>query len=99
AEDTKAAEKGWNNQTDAAGMAALMTAVARSPLLSETARRTAWETLAAQTYHDMIPDGLPKDSGAVVAHKTGSISSVEHDAALVRLANGRTYVLVILTTD
>ena len=34
-----------------------------------------------------------------MAHKTGSISKVQHDAALVRLPDGREYVLVLLATD
>jgi beta-lactamase class A len=95
-EDSKAFEKGINNETDAAGMGAVMEAVARTPKLSAAARAKAWDILAGQTYHEEIPDGLHPQSGAVVAHKTGSISSVEHDAAVVRLPDGRAYVLVLL---
>jgi beta-lactamase class A len=35
----------------------------------------------------------------VVGHKTGAISSVQHDAAVVRLPDGREYVLVVLAND
>jgi beta-lactamase class A len=95
-EDGKAYEKGINNETDAAGMAALMAAVVTTEKLSPESKRLAWDTLAAQLWNEEIPKGLPEKSGAVVAHKTGWISTVRHDAAIVRLADGRRYVLVIL---
>jgi beta-lactamase class A len=50
-------------------------------------------------FNGQIPAGLHPQSGAVVGHKTGSISSVQHDAAVVRLPDGREYVLVILAND
>ncbi len=98
-EDGKAYEKGLNNETDAAGMGAVMEAVVRTPKLSAAARAKAWEILIGQTFNEEIPAGLHPQSGAVVAHKTGSISSVQHDAAIVRLPDGREYVLVLLAND
>ncbi|MFI5182106.1 MAG: serine hydrolase [Thermoanaerobaculia bacterium] len=98
-EDSKAYEKGLNNETDAAGMAVIMEAAVRTPTLSASARAKAWEILTGQTFNDQIPAGLHPQSGAVVGHKTGSISSVQHDAAVVRLPDGREYVLVILAED
>jgi beta-lactamase class A len=98
-EDSKAYEKGLNNQTDAAGMATVMVAAVRTPKLSASSRARAWEILTEQVFNDQIPAGLHPQSGAVVGHKTGSISSVQHDAAVVRLPDGREYVLVILAND
>jgi beta-lactamase class A len=98
-EDGKAYEKGLNNETDAAGMGAVMEAVVRTPKLSAAAKARAWEILVGQTFNEEIPAGLHPQSGAVVAHKTGSISSVQHDAAIVRLPDGRAYVLVLLAND
>lgn len=98
-EDEKAYQAGMSNETDADGMAALMEAAVGSPKLSVEARRLAFEILAAQEFNDQIPAGIPKQAGAVVAHKTGSISKVQHDAAFVRLPDGRAYVLVLLATD
>jgi beta-lactamase class A len=98
-EDSKAFDKGVNNETDAAGMAAVMEAAMRSPKLSAAARAKAWEILTGQTYNEEIPAGLHPQSGAIVGHKTGSISSVQHDAAVVRLPDGRPYVLVLLAND
>ncbi|MBK9963572.1 MAG: serine hydrolase [Holophagales bacterium] len=98
-EDTKAYDAGISNETDAEGMATLVEAAVTSPKLSADSRRLAFEILAAQEFNDQIPAGIPKQAGAVVAHKTGSISKVQHDAALVRLPDGREYVLVLLATD
>jgi beta-lactamase class A len=98
-EDLKAYEKGFNNETDAAGMAVVMEAAVRTPKLSARAREKAWEILTGQVFSEQIPAGLHPQSGAVVGHKTGSISSVQHDAAVVRLPDGREYVLVILAND
>jgi beta-lactamase class A len=98
-EDGKAYANGLNNETDAAGLGVVMEAARRSKKLSRASREKAWQTLAGQTFNEQIPAGLPPDSGAVVAHKTGSISSVQHDAAIVRLKDGREYVLVLLAND
>ncbi len=94
--DTKALDRGIFNDTDAAGMATLMEAAVRSPRLSESSRKMAWDILAAQTVNDEIPAGLHPQSGTIVAHKTGSVSTAQHDAAIVRLPDGREYLLVLL---
>ena len=94
--DMKAFDRGISNETDAAGMETLMEAILKSPRLSESSRKLAWEILIGQTFNEEIPAGLHPQSGAVVAHKTGSISTVQHDAAVVRLPDGREYLLVLL---
>jgi len=94
--DTKAFDAGLNSETDAAGMAVLMEAAVRSPKLPPRVRERAFEILAAQQWNKQIPAGIPRQAGAVVAHKTGSISTVQHDAAIVRLPDGREYVLVLM---
>jgi beta-lactamase class A len=49
-----------------------------------------------QEFNDRIPAGLPP--GTRVAHKTGEITAVAHDAAIVYPAGRRwPYVLVVLT--
>jgi beta-lactamase class A len=98
-EDSKAFDKGLNNETDAAGMGAVMEAVVRTPKLSAAAKAKAWEILIGQTVNEEIPAGLHPQSGAVVGHKTGEMSSAQHDAAIVRLPDGREYVLVLLAND
>jgi beta-lactamase class A len=51
--------------------------------------------LLRQAFNDEIPAGLP--AGTRVAHKTGSITGILHDAAVVYPADGKPYVLVVLT--
>jgi len=64
---------------------------------TEEARHTAYAILAAQEFDDMIPAGLPPDT--VVLHKTGEITRIRHDAAII-YPQGKhpvPYVLVVLT--
>jgi beta-lactamase class A len=48
--------------------------------------------LKRQRFKDAIPAGLPE--GIAVAHKTGNITNIHHDAAIVYSAHP--YVLVVL---
>jgi beta-lactamase class A len=51
--------------------------------------------LEGQEFNEKIPAGLPP--GTPVAHKTGDIVGVHHDAAIVYPPGGSPYVLVVLT--
>ena len=51
--------------------------------------------LQRQRFNDGIPALLPR--GTRVAHKTGDITAINHDAAIVYPRRGRPYVLVVLT--
>lgn len=95
-EDGPAFRAGLNNVTTASDLATLMVAIATDRAAS--AASCAWmrDVLFAQAYNTAIPVGLP--SGTRVAHKTGDITRVEHDAALVYPARGAPYVLVVLTS-
>ena len=53
------------------------------------------EILLAQEFNDRIPAGLPP--GTRAAHKTGEITAVSHDAAIVYPVGRKPYVLVVLT--
>ena len=53
------------------------------------------DILHGQEFNQGIPARLPK--GARVAHKTGEISTVAHDAGVVYLPKRKPYSLVILT--
>jgi beta-lactamase class A len=48
--------------------------------------------LKRQKFNDGIPAGVPE--GTAIAHKTGTITKIHHDAAIVY--GPRPYVLVIL---
>jgi beta-lactamase class A len=56
---------------------------------------TMLDVLLGQAFNTEIPAGLPP--GTRVAHKTGNIVGVLHDAAIVYPTNGPPYVLVVLT--
>ena len=94
-EDLKAFRRGLNNVTDAASLATLLDALRRGEAVSAEADRAMLGILREQAFNTMIPAGLP--AGTAVAHKTGWITGIHHDAALVFPADGPPYVLVILT--
>ena len=94
-EDLKAFERGMSNQATSADLALLMERLRAGQAVSEEADAAMREILMDQVFNAMIPNGLP--SGTRVAHKTGSITSINHDAAIVYPQGGAPYVLVILT--
>jgi len=91
-EDGKAFEKGMNNTTTARGLATLMTAIADGKAVDAESSKQMIKILERQKFNEAIPAGLP--TGTVVAHKTGDITKVHHDAAIVYTR--RPFVLVIL---
>ena len=95
-EDGPAFRAGLNNVTTAADLAALMIAIATDRAASPAACVWMRDVLLAQHWNDAIPVGLP--TGTRIAHKTGNITAVEHDAAIVYPVDGAPYVLVVLTS-
>ena len=93
-EDGRAYARGLNNTTTARDLLALLRAVAEGRAVSRAASREAARVLAAQKFKEGIPAGLP--AGVRVAHKTGSITRIEHDAGIVYPPGRRPYVLVVL---
>jgi len=91
-EDGKAFEQGKNNTTTARGLGTLLAAIARGESVDAAASRQMIEILERQKFNEGIPAGLP--AGIAVAHKTGEITKIHHDAAIVFAK--RPYVLVIL---
>ncbi len=95
-EDTRAYEKGLNNRTDALSTMQVMLSIAEGKAGSPEACREMIEILAQQKFQAKIPAGLPE--GIKVANKTGSITHIDHDAAIVFPEGRKPYVLVILTS-
>ncbi|MBC7840785.1 MAG: serine hydrolase [Gemmatimonadaceae bacterium] len=95
-EDNPAFRAGLNNTTTASDLAALLVAIATNRAASRESCAWMRDVLFAQAFNSSIPAGLPP--GTRVAHKTGDITRVEHDAALVYPARGAPYVLVVLTS-
>ncbi len=91
-EDGKAFEKGMNNTTTARGLATLMSAIADGKAVDSGSSQQMVAILERQRFNEAIPAGLP--AGTRVAHKTGDITKVHHDAAIVFAK--RPFVLVIL---
>ena len=94
-EDGKAFAKGLNNTTTSRDLAMIFAAIAKHRAASPASCDSMIAILSRQEFNDEIPAGLP--AGTRVAHKTGSITAVMHDAAIVYPAAGRPYVLVVLT--
>jgi beta-lactamase class A len=92
-EDSKAFQQGLNNTTTAQALLTLMTAIADGQAVGAESSRAMVAILERQTFNDGIPAGLP--AGTRVAHKTGEITRIQHDAAIVYAP--RPFVLVILT--
>jgi beta-lactamase class A len=91
-EDNKAFAAGMNNTTTARGLLVLLEAIARGEAVDKESSREMIAILERQKFNEGIPAGLP--AGTRVAHKTGEITKIHHDAAIVFA--GRPFVLVIL---
>ena len=83
------------NTTTAHDLAVLWAAEARGELGGEAARAWLDPILTTTRYEAGVPAGI--GAGPIVIHKTGELGAVVNDAALVRGAAGRTFVLVVLT--
>ena len=92
-EDAKAFAAGKNNTTTARALLVLLEKLGRSEAVSGARDGEMIEVLKRQKFNDAIPAGVP--SGTPVAHKTGSITRIHHDAGIVY--GPRPYVLVVLT--
>ncbi len=94
-EDSAAFEAGLNNEVTANGLLKLLRLLADEKAYSKHASDEMRNILLEQQYRSGIPAGLPK--AVRVAHKTGNISTVHHDAGIVFVEDRKPYVLVILT--
>ena len=72
----------------------LMEAIDRDEAASDDSCAEMRRILLEQKHNDMLPARLPR--GVRVAHKTGSITAVRNDTAIVYAPFG-TYYLTILT--
>jgi beta-lactamase class A len=91
-EDQLAFDKALNNTTTARGLQVLLTAIAERQAVDANSSEQMIEILERQKFNEGIPAGLP--AGTKVAHKTGELTKIHHDAAIVY--GPRPFVLVIL---
>jgi beta-lactamase class A len=96
-EDQKAFDLGLSNSTTAKDLMLIMKAIANGTAGTKADCDAMIAILKDQKWNDMIPKYLPET--VEVAHKTGSITGVHHDAAIVYLQDGRPYVLVLLSKN
>ncbi len=94
-EDQKAFDAGLSNSTTSGDLAALMRAIEENRAASAQSCAEMRAVLLRQEFNDGIPAGVPP--GTPVAHKTGQITAVLHDAAIVYPRGRKPYVLVVLT--
>jgi beta-lactamase class A len=91
-EDQKAFDRGMNNTTTAEALLMLFWKLGRGEIVTPAASAEMVAILERQKFNDAIPRGLPP--GTRVAHKTGTITAIHHDAGIV--LGRRPYVLVVL---
>jgi beta-lactamase class A len=94
-EDELAFEHGINNRVTADGLVHLLRLIAEERAFSPELSRAMLDILHDQEFRSGIPAGLP--ANARVAHKTGEISTVAHDAGIVYLPKRKPFVVAILT--
>ncbi|HEX3620396.1 MAG TPA: serine hydrolase [Candidatus Udaeobacter sp.] len=93
-EDHAAHERAINNEATADGLLSLLSAI-RGDFLTPESKRDVIRILLEQRFNSMIPAGLP--THAIVAHKTGEISTACHDIGIVYLPEREPYIAAILT--
>jgi beta-lactamase class A len=94
-EDELAFEHGINNRVTADGLVQLLRLIAEESAFTPELSRSMLAILHDQEFRSGIPAGLP--ATARVAHKTGEISTIAHDAGIVYLPKRKPYVVAILT--
>lgn len=94
-EDDKAFQKGLNNSVTAYDLALIFEKIAQKKTVGKKDSDEMIKILLDQKFNEIIPAKLPKE--VKVAHKTGSITGVQHDSGIVYLPNGKKYVLVLLS--
>ncbi|WP_394990176.1 serine hydrolase [Emticicia sp.] len=94
-EDQKAFDKGLNNSVTAYDLMLIFEKIAKNKVIDRQSCEAMTKILFDQKFNEIIPAKLPKEIR--VAHKTGSITGVQHDSGIVYLPDGRKYVLVLLS--
>ncbi len=94
--DDDARAAGITNSVTAAGLARLLAGLVDGTSLGGQSRR-AIGLLAGQRHRNLIPAGLP--AGTWTANKSGWVSGIRHDVALIRPVRAPAYILAVCTTS
>ena len=100
-EDDRAFDAGLSNRITADGACALLKAIIEGRVVSPRASEQMLEILHDQRFDGAIAAGLPDAIRATarVAHKTGEISRVTHDAGAVYLPSRPPFAVAILVAS
>lgn len=96
-EDQKAFDMGLNNVTTADDQVILYEKLAKGKFVNKAISRQMIDILSKQKHNEIIPAQLP--ANILVAHKTGSITGVEHDGGIIFLPDGHKYILILLSKN
>jgi len=96
-EDAPGRDSGLQNLVTAADLALTLRELAPHRVASPQSCQQILATLAAQQINDAIPAGLPP--GTKVAHKSGWVTGISHDAGIIYPDDASPYVLVMCTTS
>lgn len=95
--DMQARKAGKDNFTSARDMVVMLKTLCEGHLLQPSTRAWALDVLRNQQFNHKlprrIPAGVPGD--AFIAHKTGELPGVEHDAAIMERGERRAYLAVL----
>jgi beta-lactamase class A len=94
-EDERAFAIGISNRVTASGLMSLLRLIEAEKVFSPELSREMLDILHQQEFRNGIPGRLPRE--VRVAHKTGDISTIAHDAGIVYPANRKPYIIAILT--
>lgn len=84
------------NTTSARDLVRLFSALVKGTVVDPAASAEMLAVLGRQRINDRLPTGLP--AGTAIAHKTGNLDEVAHDAGIVTTPFGPR-VVVVLTAD
>jgi beta-lactamase class A len=82
------------NTTSPKDLATIMIRVSQGDLISLRSRDRMLEIMRQTVNDSLLPQGLGE--GAIIAHKTGDISSALGDVGLIDLPNGKRYAIGVL---
>ncbi|MFB7156419.1 MULTISPECIES: serine hydrolase [unclassified Lysinibacillus] len=94
--DFERLEKGFDNTTSASDMALLFSRIYRRDLLSSAFSELTLDILSRQRIHESLSRYLVDD--VKLAHKTGGLDTVDHDAGIVYSSSGD-YLIGVFVTE
>jgi beta-lactamase class A len=94
-EDERAFAAGISNRVTAHGLVSLLRVIEEEKVFSPELSREMLDILHQQEFKGGIPGRLPRE--VRVAHKTGDISTIAHDAGIVYPRERKPYIVAILT--